>query len=46
MKTIEIEIPEMSCGHCVQTVQSALAAVSRAVVHIFPCPIDALPSEI
>ena len=27
MKTVELNVPDMSCGHCVTTVQAALAAV-------------------
>ena len=28
MKTVELSVPDMSCGHCVATVQSALTAVA------------------
>ncbi len=28
MKTIELEVPDMSCGHCVTTIQSALMVVA------------------
>ncbi len=28
MKTIELKVPDMSCGHCVATVQSALMVVA------------------
>lgn len=28
MKTIELKVPDMSCGHCVTTVQSALTVVA------------------
>ena len=27
MKTVELSVPSMSCGHCVATVQSALKGV-------------------
>ena len=27
MQTIEIKIPDMSCGHCVSTVERALSAI-------------------
>ncbi len=27
MKTVELNVPDMSCGHCVATVKSALAVV-------------------
>lgn len=28
MKTIELEVPDMSCGHCVTTIHSALTVVA------------------
>ncbi|MHC4924956.1 MAG: heavy-metal-associated domain-containing protein [Planctomycetota bacterium] len=38
MKTVELDVPDISCGHCVSTVESALAAVEgvRAVVVSLP----------
>ena len=27
MKTVELSVPDMSCGHCVATVKSALTVV-------------------
>ena len=33
MKTIELSVPDMSCGHCVATVESALTVVA-GVEHV------------
>jgi copper chaperone CopZ len=33
MKTVELSVPSMSCGHCVATVQAALSAV-RGVAEV------------
>ena len=33
MKTIELKVPDMSCGHCVATVHSALTVVA-GVEHV------------
>lgn len=27
MKTVQLEVPDMSCGHCVQVIEGAIAAV-------------------